>query len=124
MLKPIKIEFVNHNECRNASVGDYGEDEHGVWFKIANDLGTDARTVACMIHELWEKFRNDQLGISDKSVDDFDEAHMDDDDPGSLLDAPYHKTHMESDALERMCIIMAGDDWTEYDNAVNNLSWE
>lgn len=121
MLKPIRIEFVPHTECRNQQVGDYGEDEKGIWFKIANDLGNDTRSMAVLIHEMWEKFRNDQLGIADADVDAFDETHQDDDDPGLLIDAPYHATHMESDALERMCIIMAGDDWTLYDQAISDL---
>jgi hypothetical protein len=81
-----------------------------------------AHSMAILLHELHEKFRNDQLGIADALVDEFDLAHLDHDDPGLLPDAPYHKTHMEADVLERLFIVLTGCDWVTYETAINEVT--
>jgi hypothetical protein len=106
---------------RHQQIGDYGTSSDTIWFKITKFPGHPAYSMACAVHEIWEKFRNDQLGITDESVDAFDLANQEDKDPGMLIDAPYHGPHCEGDILERMCIQMAGEDWTEYCLAVDNL---
>lgn len=120
MSKRIVVEFTDGHQ-RNKQIGDYGETEKEIWFKITQFPQHPAYSFACLIHELWEKFRNNQLGITDEMVDLFDEANQDADDPGMLLAAPYHKIHCESDVLERMCIQMSGEDWAEYELAIKKL---
>lgn len=119
-MKPIIIHFTSGPQ-RHQQVGDYGENPEKVWFQITDFPGKPAYAMAILIHELWERFRNTQLGITDEAVDAFDLAHQDHDDPGMLPEAPYHKTHLEGDCLERMCIMMAGEDWAEYEAAIAEL---
>jgi hypothetical protein len=83
-----------------------------------------AHSMAILFHELHEKFRNDQLGIKDADVDQFDLDNPELDDPGLSPLAPYHRTHMEADAIERLFIILSGNDWVEYEKAVDNLFQE
>jgi len=119
-MRPIHIDF-SPTPQRNQQIGDYGTTPECVWFKITTFPDKPAYAMACLLHELVEKFLNDQRGITDESVDAFDEANQEDDDPGMLPAAPYHKTHLAADAIERMFILLAGEDWAEYDAAVMEL---
>lgn len=124
MRKRIIIDFIPQEEQRiPGQIGDYFETPVATVFQIT-DMPNPAHSMACLIHELHEKFRNDQFGITDESVDQFDLAHLDHDDPGLLPDAPYHKTHMEADALERLFVVLSGNDWVEYEKAIENIFTE
>jgi len=119
--KRIIIDFIPQAEQRiPGQVGDYFDTPDATVFQIT-DMSNPAHSMAILVHELHEKFRNDQLGISDESVDEFDITHPELDDPGLSPDAPYHKTHMEADALERLFIILTGCDWNDYEAAIDSL---
>jgi hypothetical protein len=120
-LKPIRIEFVPQHRQRYASVGDYWEKENEYVFSITEFPDNPEYSVAILQHELHEFFRNKQLGIKIEDVDKFDLEHPELDDPGLSKEAPYHKTHMESDAIERLSIIFSGGDWVDYETAIDRL---
>lgn len=123
-MKDINIRFIDQKDQRFndvEQVGDYWETDTSIEFRITR-LENPSYSMAIALHELVEKFRNDQLGIKDSDVDAFDSgpgANLDD--PGLSPDAPYHKTHMEADAVERVFIILTGNDWVEYEDALNKL---
>jgi len=123
-MKSINIQFIDQKYQRFndvEQVGDYWETDNTIEFRITK-LPNPAHSMAIAIHELVEKFRNGQLGITDASVDAFDSGPGADlDDPGLSPDAPYHKTHMEADAIERLFIILTGNDWIEYEAALDAL---
>ncbi len=123
-MKDINIKFVSQSEQRIAGgVGDYWETPESIEFRITR-LPNPAHSMAILLHEIHEKFRNDQLGITDQSVDEFDITHPELDDPGLSPEAPYHKTHLEADALERLFIVFTGNDWVTYEDAINALFTE
>jgi thiol-disulfide isomerase/thioredoxin len=120
-LMKIVVDFIPQEKQRiEGQVGDYFIDDNVLFFKIT-EFSNPAYSYAILLHELHEKFRNDQLGIKDMDVDQFDIDHPELDDPGLSLSAPYHKTHMESDAIERLFIILTGNDWINYSHAVDSL---
>jgi hypothetical protein len=120
-MKDINIKFIPQSEQRYRTVGDYWETDTSIEFRIT-ELPNPTHSFAILLHELHEKFRNNQLGILDADVDAFDcGPGADLDDPGLSPAAPYHKTHMEADALERLFIVLSGDDWIEYEAALNEL---
>ncbi len=51
-----------------------------------------------------------QLGILEPNVMDFDVNHLELDNLGMSLAAPYHAMHMEVRAIERVCTVMARED--------------
>ena len=125
--KPIRIEFVTQSSQAYPTVGDYmaeevdGDGDGYVLFRITR-LSRPAYSIAILLHELVEKYLNDRDGVTDMQVNDWDMgegAEMDD--PGLHPRAPYHRQHMCADAIERMFIIMAGEDWTEYESAITAL---
>lgn len=122
-MKSINIKFIPQIEQRFDcvhQVGDYWETEDSIEFRIT-EFENPAYSQAIALHELVEKWRNDQLGITDASVDIFDLAHPELADQGLSPDAPYHKTHMEADVFERQYIINSGNDWAAYEAAIDEL---
>ena len=120
--KPIHIDFIAHSAQDYCTCGNYGETAKELWFTISH-MDKPVYMLAILFHELWEKLRNDQMGLTDEEVTAFDLAHLDADDPGCLPDAPYHRQHMEAMKIERLMIRLAGENWNEYDKAVMALAW-
>ena len=122
-MKQIVIDFIPQSEQRFndvGQVGDYYETPNTIHFKITQ-FKRPVYSMACALHELVEKFRNDQLGIKDADVDQWDIDNADHPDPGLIKEAPYHKTHMEADAIERSFVVMAGGDWAEYEEQIDEV---
>ena len=125
-MKDINIKFIPQSEHRpvdmiGQTVGDYWETENSIEFRITQ-FDNPSYSQAIALHELIEKFRNNQLSITDVSVDAFDSGPGADlDDPGMSPDAPYHKPHTEADVIERLFIVLSGNDWVEYEAAIDNL---
>ena len=122
-MKDISIKFIPQKDQRFdkiQQIGDYFETEDSIEFRIT-EFENQSFSMACALHELVEKFRNDQLGIKDADVDQFDLDHPELDDPGMSQDAPYHKTHLEADAIERTFLALSGNDWAEYEKAIDAL---
>jgi hypothetical protein len=120
-MKRIVIEFVPQHRQNYDSVGDYGETDHNIWFKITAFPDNPGYSIAILLHEILEFYRNKQEGITIAAVDAFDYGHPELDDPGLSKEAPYHKPHMEADTIERLAILFFGEDWVDYEAAINKL---
>ena len=113
-MKDIVIKFVPQTAQHYDTLGDYWDKGGHVLFHIS-DLGNPNYNLAVAIHEVWEYFQMIRRGVTAQDTVDFDTANPELDDPGMSLEAPYHKEHCQSDVLERMCIVMSGEDWAQYD---------
>lgn len=119
-MKPFRVDFIPQEAQRYPTVGDY-YDTHDRWVFRISETGNPLFNLAILIHELWEWHRTQQAGIPVQAIDAFDMGHPELDDPGLDPRAPYHAQHMEADALERLCIVLGGGDWTEYEKALSTL---
>jgi hypothetical protein len=117
MSKNINIRFIPQKEQRYDTLGDYWETDDSIEFRVT-ETNNPNWNMFILVHELWEDHRNRMLGIKEEDVTEFDVSHPELDIPGNCVDAPYHKTHMEADAIERMCVVMAGEDFEIYDNKI------
>ena len=109
------FEVVIEDKLQQAGqLDDYFDRGDHVEFRIT-DLGDPDYNMALIVHAVTEYFDMIQDGVTAQDTVDFDLLHMDDDDPGMLPGAPYHKHHCRSDVLERALIAMKGRDWAEYD---------
>jgi len=120
-MKRIVVDFIPQHKHKYKTVGNYGETKEEIWFEITDFPNKPAYSIAILLHEIWEFYRNRQEGISIEDVDAFDLSHPELDDPGLSSNAPYHKTHMEADVIERAFIIFSKEDWVEYEKAINDL---
>ena len=119
-LKDVHIKFIPQSEQRPfAQYGDYWETEGSIEIRITI-YANPSYSQAIAIHELIEKWRNNQIGIKDSDVDQFDKDHPELNDPGWSLDAPYNRTHSEADIFERLFINLSGNNWIEYEKALDN----
>ena len=121
-MKEIHIKCIPHDEQRYETLGDYWETESKIEFRIS-DTGNANYNMAILMHEIWEEHRNRMLGIKEIDVTQFDINHPELDDPGLSKEAPYHATHMESDAIERVCIVMSHEDWIDYEKRCSEMKW-
>lgn len=124
-MKDIHIRFIPQAKQRYKTVGDYWETNTSVEFRI-NEMSSFVRSMAILIHELWEWARAKIAGIPIEKIDAFDMSYdyingPHKDDVGLDPACPVHTQHMEADVLERACIVMAGDDWVEYSKEVDGL---
>jgi hypothetical protein len=115
-MKDIIIRFVPQSQQTYETLGDYWDKGDHVLFHIS-DTGNDNYNRAIMHHELWEYFEMIKRGVTAEDTCVFDIANPNADDPGMLPDAPYHREHCQADVIERMCIVMSGEDWALYDEA-------
>lgn len=120
-MNPIYIETIPHAEQRYDTVGDYGEADGKVWFKVS-DFGQPDYEMAVSLHELVEKHLKDKAGITDEQVDAFDLNYKGPyDEPGLDPACPYHKQHMQADAIERAFVLACNQDWIAYEAAMEAL---
>jgi hypothetical protein len=120
-MKPMRVEFVKQEYQNYPTVGDYFETPEFTVFRITEFPGKPAYAAAILLHEIAEYFRTKQDGITIGTIDSFDLTHPELDDPGLSQKAPYHRQHMESDVLERQFILFSGEDWVEYEAAIDKL---
>ena len=118
-IENVRVDFIPQGEQRYDTVGDYT----GHAFRISQ-LPKTNYSWAIMLHELVEKRLCHQAGITDEMIDAWDLAHPELDDPGLHPDCPYHTQHMKADSIERMFIILAGEDWIAYEEAISSLFLE
>lgn len=117
----IIIETIPHGQQRYPTVGDWRMYAPDALHIQVSKMGDENMEALVAIHELVEALLCDHRGISEPAVKAFDEAHLDHDDPGSLIEAPYHQEHMFAEYVERLLAAQLSVDWARYSNRVKAL---
>ena len=118
----IQIDTVTHCTQRYNTVGDWFYEPERATLRIRVSKLPDARyEFLVALHELIEQRLCERDGVSQATVDAYDKAHLDSDDPGSEADAPYRSQHEFSTAIEMLVAQRLGVDWKAYDDAVKAL---
>lgn len=112
----IQIDIIPHEEQRYNTVGDYYERDGQVYFKISH-MGNYNYELLILIHELLERHVCQLQDISDEDIDNWDMAHLDDPEPGSLPGCPYGVAHWAADHVERIVAQVLGVSWDDYSSA-------
>lgn len=112
----INCKVIEHKSQRYDTAGDYEQFSNTCWIVSISKHPLGWRAEACvLIHELIEMFLTRNRGISWESIDEFDLAHPELDDPGCDRRAPYHKEHMFAMKIEKMLCLLFGMSWKDYD---------
>jgi hypothetical protein len=119
-VKDIHIKFIPHSKQRYDTVGDYGETETEIWLKITEMLDP-MHSCAILLHEIAEVFLVKQNGVPFSVIDEWDLAHPESDDPGSLPGCPYSKEHEVATLIERLFVALSGENWADYEKAIDYL---
>jgi len=113
-VKFISLQVLKPEIMRYETVGDWYEHKIiGPIIAVA-DLGNDDQNFLILAHELIEWYLCKKTGVTEKEVDVYDKAHLEDDDPGLNQDAPYHKQHMTAFGIEVMLAGLLEVNWNEY----------
>ena len=121
------IKTIPHAAQRYDTCGDYWTDENGMEQIRISDLGDRRYEFLVAVHELIEDFICQYRGIGQEDIRDFDEQILRDmpenNDPGSLPDAPYHKEHMFATAVEMLVAQQLDVCWPDYEQAFDCLRY-
>lgn len=123
----VVIKTIPHSIQRYNSVGDYWYDEEGTLQIRVSDLSNKKLETLIAIHEFIEQSLTEWKGLPEQEITDFDidfenkriEGNLDE--PGFDPDAPYKLEHYFATSVELGMCALAGIDWKEYEQKINNL---
>lgn len=121
-ISRVIIQTKRPEEMRYRTVGDWFDSGDGALTIEVADTGNWKYNILVAIHELCEVVQCVDKGITQKSVDKFDFAHQDDEDPGSHPKAPYHDQHMNAMGIEMLLSVALGLKWRSYEECLDKTS--
>jgi hypothetical protein len=124
MIYNVKIETVLPKEMRYRTVGDWFFSGKACLVIQVADTGDWRYNILVAIHELCEVVLCQIAGVSEKSVDSFDLAHQDDEDPGTHPKAPYHKQHIIAMGIEMILAACMDVKWRLYEDALDRIYYK
>lgn len=126
----IQSKTIKHSEQKYETVGDYFKDGDNWQFRISDMKNTDYEFLV-FIHEVIECYLTQKRGITEKSITEFDKEFekvreyfpkiIGDQEPGHMVNAPYHKEHVFAEKIEKLVAEELGVDWNRYDKTVSEL---
>jgi hypothetical protein len=123
----VTIKTIPHSKQRYPTCGDWFYDKRGD-LHIRVSKMSDWRYELCVaVHELVEVLLCHQVGISQKSVDEFDinfekkRKPGNVDEPGDDDRAPYRIQHGIASGIERILGTLLGISWNKYAEEVESL---
>jgi len=108
-LKAVFIQFKPKSLMRiPGQIGDWYERDNIIYITVASEM--DAKSAyAVAVHELFEKLKCDEDGVTEKQVDKWDTDHQDSDEEcGDMKGCPYGKQHKLATKLEKLWLKVAG----------------
>lgn len=120
----VRIFVIPHNQQRYDTIGDwwYSTDATGEeWLdiRVSREIIGWRSQMAVATHELVEALLCKGRNIDQHQVDEWDLAHRDVEDPGSIFNAPYHKEHMEAQTIEQRLVHELAMNWSEHNDFVS-----
>jgi hypothetical protein len=120
--KDINIKFIDSEDQRYPTCGDYWETDTSYEFRITKQV-RDERSILILLHEMVEYFLCTRRGISEQEITEFDleweqkrqQGDQIADEPGNEPDAPYYWEHRFSENVERIVALEADIDWEDYE---------
>jgi hypothetical protein len=117
------IMYVPHSTQLYDTAGDYRELGNG-WMELRiSNLENPDYEHALTVHELLEDYSRRKRGISTAEIDEWDFAHINHPDPGSIPGCPYFVDHKWATEIEKLIIAHYGHEWPAYDESFEKLQW-
>lgn len=118
-LPDISASVIPHKAQRYDTAGDYDQFDKGWWVNIS-ELPDWRFEFVILIHELVEMALTKHRSIDWDIITKFD-MNSNNNDPGSLSNAPYHKEHVFAEKIERLVAEELGIDFGEYNKILDSL---
>ena len=114
----INIKTIEHSKHRYSTLGDYyTKDNQDII--LVSEMSNSKYEVLIAIHELVELVLTRDRGISEECITKWDIEHLELEEPGDHVDAPYHREHMFASKIEKMLADELGIDWIEYNKMLD-----
>ena len=123
--KEIIIKFVNSEDQRYSTCGDYLETPTHHEFRITKQTSPE-KSMLILFHEMVEYYLTELKGIPEETITNFDlcwnsESINIEDEPGNCKSLhgivnPYYKEHRFAENIERQIAHEAGIDWFDYES--------
>jgi len=120
-LPSVTVHVVPHAEQRYDTTGDWQWKDGGLVVTVS-DLGNQRFNLLVAAHEITEALLCKRDGVTEASVDAWDLAYSDEDEPGEVEGCPYFSQHEEASWVERELADLMGVDWDEYSESFARLS--
>lgn len=126
----IIIKTIPHSKQRYSTCGDWFWKKDGSLHIRVSDVRNWKMEFLIAFHELIEVMLCLAMGISQKSVDDFDiqyeedrdkGLHRPEDEPGDDEEAPYRVPHYWATTIERILAMLLGVNWQAYGKVLERL---
>jgi hypothetical protein len=88
---------------------------------FVSETGNEDYNILITLHEFLEAYISSKRGVKESDIMEFDIAHLDSDEPGSLLDAPYYKEHQFAEGIERIMCNEMDIPWHTYSEVIDGL---
>lgn len=118
-MKPIHVRFIDEEDQRYGTCGDYWEEPMSLEVRVTSYRNTKYAHLI-LLHEMIELFLCLQRGIKLDEIDEFDYAFLEHGEPGNDPRAPYHKEHVFATQIERLLAAEMGVDWAEYEKVLDD----
>lgn len=124
-MRTINIQTIPHSAQRYPTVGDW-RDVKDISGEITteinvSDMGNEDYEFVVAVHELIEQYLCRKRGIIDEAVTEFDKANPDHENPGDIMNAPYHKEHMVATIIETILLHELDIDLVDYQETMLGL---
>lgn len=107
------VKTIQHRQQRYDTLGDYFTEGGVIQFRVSS-MGNADYEFLIWVHEAIEKQLARKVGITEQMIDAWDLAHEDVEEPGEMVECPYHNCHMVAEAIERVVAEKLGVDWNHY----------
>jgi hypothetical protein len=120
------IKVIPHKTQRYETCGDwYFSSDAGTLYVMVSDTGNVKFNFLVAYHEQIEAMLCLERGIKEEDVSAFDitfeNARIDDSEPGDDVNAPYYREHQYATQMERSMAEQLGVNWEDYEKAIYAL---
>lgn len=113
----MKIIIETVDKARYVTAGDYFTDGEITYIQVVKQVDRRYEFLIAL-HEFFECFSTELVGIKEEDILAFDLSHPDSDEPGAEPDAPYKIQHMQAELLEWMAARFLGVNWKQYEREI------
>ena len=122
----IVIDFLNSEQMRYSTCGDYFYDKEGVKHFQIIDTGNEYYNTLILLHEMTEEIISKNQGIIEQDIlahdiwheKEFNEGRTEIYEPGEHPLSPYADSHFFAETIERLIANKLKIDWNEYDKSL------
>ena len=116
----VRIFVISHDQQRYNTVGDWYFEGEDLVIRVSKMENWRSEMLVAL-HKLVEVLLCKNDGVSQESADKFDTSHIESDEPGDEIDAPYRDQHCFAMAVERMVCAAMKMPWKEHDATVMKI---